>query len=176
MKATNLKSLHAILVLLVAMVCTAAQVRATVEIMAQYGVGDYNEVVISYDARTEAELPRAFSLNIHLTDANIISVGNVNPDFPIHPGTINIDLSGPNPVIDYGTQVAPLADLPSDTLFGLGTNGITIEMASLYAPTGPGSPNTPDPCGPLLSIYVDGDCCLTFTGNIAHAGNSSVVM
>jgi hypothetical protein len=136
-----------------------------------------NEIVISYDARTETELPRAFSLNIQSNDANIIAVGNVNPDFPIHPGTISIDLSGPEPSIDYGTPVAPQSDLPSDTLPGLGTPGITIEMGSLYAPTTPGSPNAPDPCGVLLSIYLDEHTgCVTITGNVARAGSGGVVL
>lgn len=139
-------------------------------------VGDTNEVVISYDANSEATLPRAFSLNIQLDDANVIEVGNVNPDFPIHPGNISIDLSGPQPVVDYGSPVAPQADLPSDTLPGLGTSGITIEMGSLYAPTGPGSPNAPADYGVLLSIYVDASCCLTITGNVARAGTKGVVL
>jgi hypothetical protein len=103
-------------------------------------------------------------------------VGNVNPDFPIFPGTIAIDLSGPEPSIDYGTPVAPQSDLPSDTLPGLGTPGLTFEMGSLYAPTTPGSPNAPDPCGVLLSLYFDGAGCLTFTGNVARAGSSGVVL
>jgi hypothetical protein len=135
-----------------------------------------NEVVISYDATGSSELPRAFSLNIQSDDANIIAVGNVNPDYPIHPGTINIDLSGAEPSIDYGTPVAPQSDLPSDTLPGLGTPGITIEMGSLYAPPVPTDQNAPDPCGVLLSLYFDGAGCLTFTGNVARAGSSGVVL
>jgi hypothetical protein len=110
-------------------------------------------------------------------------VGNVNPDFPIHPGTISIDLSGPEPSIDYGTPVAPQSDLPSDTLPGLDSNGITIEMGSLYAPPVPTDPNAPDDTGVLLSIIldppVDGNdtqTCLTFSGNVARAGSSGVVL
>lgn len=143
-------------------------------------VGESNEVVISY--ASTGVLPRAFSLNLQLDEPNssIVSVGNVNAQFPIHPGTISIDLSGPEPSIDYGTPVAPQADLPSDTLPGLGTTGITIEMGSLYAPTGPGSPNAPDPCGVLLSIILAGDggstTCLTITGNVARAGSDGVVL
>jgi hypothetical protein len=149
---------------------------ADVYITADPNAGDCNEIVISYDARTETELPRAFSLDIQVDDANIIEVRDVNPDFPIFPGTISIDLSGPEPVIDYGTPVAPQSDLPSDTLPGLGTSGTTIEMGSLYAPTTPGSPNAPDPCGVLLTIVVDTGCCLTITGNVARAGSDGVVL
>lgn len=169
------------IVLTLAVLMLASPAWATVVITAAPGV-DTNEVVISFDATTETVLPRAFSLNIQLDDPNssIASVGDVNPDFPIHPGTISIDLSGPEPSIDYGTPVAPQADLPSDTLPGLGTTGITIEMGSLYAPTGPGSPNAPDPCGPLLTLVLAGDpgstICLTITGNVARAGSKGVVL
>jgi hypothetical protein len=167
------------IVLMLAVLMLASPAWAEVIIIADNnGVGiDCNEIVISYDARTEAQLPRAFSLNIQSNDANIIEVRGVNPDFPIHPGTISIDLSGPEPSIDYGTPVAPQSDLPSDTLPGLGTPGITIEMGSLYAPTGPGSPNAPDPCGVLLTIVLDGHTgCVTITGNVARAGSKGVVL
>jgi hypothetical protein len=157
---------------------------ADVVVITAAQVGVTNEVVISYDATGSSVLPRAFSLNIQLDDsATIVGVANVNPDFPIHPGTINIDLSGPEPSIDYGTPVAPQADLPSDTLPGLDSNGITIEMGSLYAPTTPSSPNAPNDTGVLLSIIldppVDGNdtqTCLTFTGNVARAGSKGVVL
>jgi hypothetical protein len=146
-------------------------------------VDDTNEVVISFDATTEANLVRAFSLNIQLDDdATILSVGNVNPDYYIHPGTIQIDTSGPEVQIDYGTPVAEYDDLQSDTLLGLDSNGITIEMGSLYYPTGPGSVNAPAKNGVLLSIYLsrptapDLQTCLTISGNVARAGSSGVVM
>jgi len=144
-------------------------------------VGDTNEVVISFDAETETNLVRAFSLDIQLDDdANVLSVGNINPDYYIFPGTIQIDTSTTPPTINYGTPVAEYGDLPSDTLPGLGSNGITLEMGSLYAPTGPGSPNAPDKSGDLLSIYVskpaDFQTCLTITGNVARAGSKGVVM
>jgi hypothetical protein len=168
-----------VLTLVVLLLASPAWAVDTVDITA---VADGNKVTISY--ASTGVLPRAFSLNIQLDDdATIVAVGDVNPDFPIHPGTISIDLSGPEPVIDYGTPVAPQSDLPSDTLPGLGTNGITIEMGSLYAPTGPGSPNAPDPCGVLLSITLDPpsdgndtQTCLTFTGNVARAGSKGVVL
>ena len=93
------------ILLTLAVLMLASPAWAVVDITA---VVDGNKVAISYDARTEAELPRAFSLNIQLDDgASIVDVIDVNPDFPIHPGTISIDLSGPEPVIDYGTPVAP---------------------------------------------------------------------
>jgi hypothetical protein len=50
-------------------------------------------------------------------------------------------------------------------------------MGSLYAPTTPGSPNAPDPCGVLLTIVLDGHTgCITITGNVARAGSKGVVL
>jgi hypothetical protein len=131
--------------------------------------------VISFDARSEPNLPRAFSLDIQAdNDANIIAVTLLSADYVIHPGTIAINTSGV--VTDYGSPVAPESDLPSDTKPGLDSNGVTIEMGSLYAPVGPGSPNAPDPCGPLVLVEVDKNCTLTVTANVSRAGSSGVVM
>jgi hypothetical protein len=131
--------------------------------------------VIGFDARTEPNLVRAISLDIQTdNDANIIDVVLLSADYVIHPGTIAIDTLGN--VTDYGSPVAPQSDLPSDTLAGIGSGGVTIEMGSLYAPVGPGSPNAPDPCGPLVSITVDKDCTITISANVSRAGSSGVVM
>ncbi|HUS71924.1 MAG TPA: hypothetical protein VMY06_02575, partial [Sedimentisphaerales bacterium] len=103
----------------------AAPAWATVTITAAQ-VGDTNEVVISFDASGEGNLVRAFSLNLQLDDgATILDVGNVNADYYISPGTIQIDTSTTPPTIDYATPVAEYDDLQSDTLLGLDSNGIT---------------------------------------------------
>jgi hypothetical protein len=66
-----------------------------------------------------------FGLNITLTNgATFHTVVSTNPSFTIYPGTICIDISGN--VIDFGTPIAPSID--PDTLGGLGTSGVTIEM------------------------------------------------
>jgi hypothetical protein len=152
----------------------AGQAWAAVEISGAQ-VGSTDEAIISFDARTEPNLVRAFSFNIQAdNDANIIAVTGVNPGYYIYPGTIQIDAAGV--VSDYGSPAAPQSDLPSDTLAGIDTNGVTVELASLYAPVGPGSPNAPDPCGPILSIRVSKPCCLTITANVSRAGSTGVVM
>jgi len=153
-------------------------------------VGDTDEVIISFDATSETNLVRAFSFDIRLSnDANIVEVTGISPDYYIYPGSIQIDSQGN--VIDYGTALAEYNDLPSGTLLGLDSNGVTIEMASLYAPVGPGSPNAPAKSGDLLSIRVSGlgpfptsasgadvseYCCVTISGNVARAGSTGVVM
>lgn len=133
------------------------------------------DVVISFDASGEPNLVRAFALDLSVdNDANIVSVTLLSTDYVIHPGTIVIDTSGN--VTDMGSPVAPQSDLPSDTLAGIGTGGVTIEMASLYAPVGPSSPNAPAPSGDLVSITVDKNCTLTVSANVSRAGSSGVVM
>jgi hypothetical protein len=132
-------------------------------------------VTVSFDATTEANLVRAFSLDIKLdNDANIVSAAGINADYYVFPGTIQIDASGN--VTNPGTVVAEYGDLTSDTLPGLDSNGITIEMGSLYAPVGPGSPNAPAPSGALLTFTVDADCTVTITANVSRAGATGVVM
>lgn len=132
-------------------------------------------VTVSFDASSEANLVRAFSLDIKLdNDANIISAAGVNTDYYVFPGTIQIDAAGN--VTNPGTAVAEYGDLPSDTLPGLDSNGITIEMGSLYAPVGPSSPNAPVTSGALLTFEVDGSCTVTITANVARAGATGVVM
>ena len=152
----------------------AGQAWAAVDISGAQ-VGDTNEAIISFDASSDPCLVRAFSFNIQTdNDANILEVTGVNADYYIYPGTIQIDAAGV--VQDYGSPAAPQSDLPSDTLAGIDTNGVTVELASLYAPVGPASPNQPDPCGPILSIRVSKPCCLTITANVSRAGSTGVVM
>ncbi len=153
----------------------AAPAWADVDITAAVDPGDDCTIIIGFDARSEPNLVRAFALNIQAdNDANIASVVLLSADYVIHPGSIVIDTAGT--VTDYGSPIAPQSDLPSDTLEGPPDgNGVTIEMASLYAPVG--SPvNAPDPCGLLVAVTVDADCTLTITANVSRAGSTGVVM
>jgi len=148
-------------------------------------VGETNEVIISFDASEEdPDLPRAFAINIQLdNDANILEVTptivgeSIEPDnlgYGIFPGTIIIDALGN--VTDAGTPVAEYGDLESDTLPGLDSNGVTIELASLYAPVGVGSPNAPPASGVLVSVFVSKSCTLCISANVSRAGATGVVM
>ncbi len=154
----------------------ASPALAAVNIAAAVDPGDDCTVIISFDATSEPNLVRAFSLDIQAdNDANIVSVTLLSDDYVIHPGTIVIDTSGN--VTDYGSPAAPQSDLPSDTLEGPPDgNGVTIEMASLYYPVTKPSPNAPDPSGDLVAVTVDADCTLTITANVSRAGSTGVVM
>ncbi len=174
MRATYFNGILAVSSILLTILCTTVPVWADVIITAAQ-VGDTNEVIISFDATSETNLVRAFALDIRLdNDANIVSVTGISPDYYIYPGTIQIDSFGN--VIDYGTALAEYGDLPGGTLPGLDSNGITIEMASLYAPVGPGSPNAPAKSGDLLLFSISDYTCITITPNLARAGPTGVVM
>jgi hypothetical protein len=171
-------------IVLVFVVLLAAPAFADVNITAVVGECDVNTLVtVSFDARSEANRVRAFGLNIQCdNDANIVEVTptmegvctELEQGYGIFPGTILID--GTGQVTYVGTPVGEYGDLVSDTLPGLDSNGVTIEMASLYAPVGPVSPNAPDPCGPILTFRVDKACNVTITANVSRAGPTGVVM
>lgn len=148
----------------------AAPVLAEVVITAAQ-VGDTNQVTISYEVTApDVNLPRAFGLDITVSDGNIIAcvpamVGECNDflqGYGIFPGTIQIDAGGN--VTDYGNPVSDV--LPA--LDGLDSNGITIELGSLYV----GS-NWPDASGLLCTITVTADCNVTIEGNAARCGDGS---
>ncbi|NIT57588.1 MAG: hypothetical protein GWN67_16040 [Phycisphaerae bacterium] len=189
MRTTYINIISVVSVLLFTIVCTTVPALARVDIWIHQG-GEPNEFIIYFDAMSEVNPIRAFALDIRLSnDANITEVTGISDDYYIYPGTILIDAQGN--VTDFGSPVAENSDLPSGTLTGLDSNGITIEMASLYAPVGPGSPNAPARSGDLLSIIlsdrffpiydrcgnpVNGGGCITISGNAARAGNAGVVM
>ena len=134
-------------------------------------VPEAGAAAIYYDATGEGELVRAFALDITVdSGATITAITDykegvsVSGDkgYGIFPGSIDINEAGE--VNDVGTPIADPCQLPSDTLGGLGTGGITIEMGSLYAE----AVNAPDPCGLLCKVEVDVDCNLTIAENVSR--------
>ena len=133
-------------------------------------VPDTNQVEISYFS--DGNLPRAFGLDITVTDGNIVActpamVGECNDPvrgYGIFPGTIQIDAGGY--VTDDGTPDAPPG--ATGALGGLDTNGITIELGSLYE-----GANEPPLEGLLCTITVTENCTVNITGNAARCGMGS---
>ena len=124
------------------------------------------------------QLPRAFALDITV-DAGTISLvdgffsgqcDDVNRGYGIFPANFNryIDAAGPNWVDVNYTPVADVCDLPGDTQGGEDTNGITIEMGSLYV-----DDNSPPTSGVLCVVHITADCNMTLAKNI---GRGSVVL
>jgi hypothetical protein len=139
-------------------------------------VGDTNEFKVTYDLN---DVPdpcriRAFGLDItvdtggEVSDANWLKWGT--PKYQIYPGSIDINDAGI--VEDEGTPVCDPCGLPAGTtLPGLDTNGVTVEMGSLYV----GDANKPPRTGTLLSIFIDSanDCNIMLVGNAARVGPNS---
>jgi hypothetical protein len=128
-------------------------------------VGDTNEVIVSYLASKDVNIPRAFGLNIKLSNAEtIVSVTPLDPNYWVYPGSyISPGSNDPN---------GPVGDPcdSDDTLPGIDSNGVTIEMASLHSPTDPcvTNPNAPDLGNVLLKFTVSGDCGVAISGNAAR--------
>jgi hypothetical protein len=136
------------------------------------------EVVITYDVIT-GKIPRAFALDIMVDAGKITEVGNFfvgecndSNGYGIFPASFGryINPASPNWAdvnVNY-TPVADACDLPGGTQGGIDTNGITIEMGSLYdASKGKGPP---EDSGMLCSIWVDSDCRVDLALNVGRAG------
>ncbi|HSV27308.1 MAG TPA: dockerin type I domain-containing protein [Sedimentisphaerales bacterium] len=167
----EMKKLAALLVVM--MIAAPSMAGATVS-GAQ--VGTTAAFTISYADDGVGSFPRAFALNV-TTSAGTISgvtatrVGqstSATPGFGIFPGTIAIDTAGN--VTSHGTPVAPQSDLPGGTLGGIGTNGVTLEMGSLYVAGG-----QPLASGTLATVSLAGltagsSATITITPNVARGG------
>jgi len=113
----------------------------------------------------------AFSLDLQLdNDETIVAVECLSADYYIYPGSIQINDQGE--VTNAGSCFCD--DSYAGTLPGLDSNGVTIEMASLYDNV----PPLDDPChicppapsGQLLKITVSGETCITISVNELRGG------
>ncbi|HBG27524.1 MAG: hypothetical protein A2Y10_00250 [Planctomycetes bacterium GWF2_41_51] len=111
-------------------------------------------VQLSYDASGESFLVRAFALNITISDGVILSIGDYfegpGPGYGIFPGDIMIP-----PVGDIGDLGTPIVGPENPgALGGIGTDGMTLEFGSLYAP----GAEPPPVMGVLTTFTVSEDC------------------
>lgn len=155
------------LVILLAILALAAPVFADVTVTCEDG-GD-GWAVISYDATDEEDLVSGFGLDVNADDANIIAIEYVaGSPYNIYPGTIQIDSNG---IAEDGNAVAPYDpcdQFAEDTLEGLGTSGVTLEMAALYDRDE--AELAPDANGVLVKLQVDKDCTVYITLNDRRGG------
>lgn len=124
------KIVLALVVLVVSSPAWAVTITAT-------GVADVcdpnlGHVTITYDMSLDTNDVRAYALDITLIadpnadkDPCVVAVSCVNGDYYVYPGTISID-SGGN-VTDWGSCLCDEKALP-----GLDSNGVSVEMGSLY--------------------------------------------
>ncbi|MHC4361366.1 MAG: hypothetical protein ACYSTZ_00960, partial [Planctomycetota bacterium] len=150
------KTLFVLLLLL-----AAAPAWARVDIWCEQVGGDSNEIIVYFDATSEVNFVRAIALDIQLTfDGVIKDVVCVNSDFWVSPGkaagnvdtvTETIDYDDPNTACVCPEPGPPPGTHP-DTLPGLvgDSNGITIEMATLY------ENGAPARSGELVRLRIDG--------------------
>lgn len=134
---------------------------------------------VNYAYDGTGSFPRAFALDITTNLGTITSVTaaktgestSSSKGFGIFPGTIAIDSTGA--VTSVGTPVAPQSDLPSGTLAGLTTSGVTVELGSLYAT----SDAKPTNSGTILTIGITcasstaaRTATITIAPNVARGG------
>jgi hypothetical protein len=123
---------------------------------------DVNTVEVSYDAAGEPNLVRAVALDITVDNGQTITgVNDIDPNYYIHPGSFSYDAG-------TGEVSGSLVCDPGypETLPGLDSNGITIEMGSLYV----GAPNAPADQGVLFTFTVSGDCNVSVAENAIRGG------
>jgi len=152
------------IILVVVILALATPAMAVIDINA---VDEGSGVVrIDYDASGHGQLPRAFALNITVDAGTIDDVSSYfigeGAGYGIFPGSIDINETT-GVVDDNGTPVGDPCAFP-DTLPGLDTNGVTIEMGSLYV----GGPNAPAAGGTLCRVTVSANCTLSVSGNIGR--------
>jgi len=127
-------------------------------------------VELRYDSTEEAVPVRAFSLDISVSNGIILSIGNLNPDYWIYPGSfsryvfIDAETGEIEEVLPGYTPIAPSDD--PGALGGLGTDGMTIEMGALYPPEA----NAPGPTGVLCTFTVSAGCDVIVVGNAIRGG------
>lgn len=149
-----------VLVLMVLMLASPALARLDIDCSVNGCV-----VTVSWDASSEPNKVRAFALDIIAdNDVNITAVNDVNGYYNIHPGSFGLDGNG----VPTGSAVC--SSSYSGTGPGLDSNWVTVEMGSLYYPTGDSSPNAPPSSGVLLTFTVEGNCNVLIRENAIRAG------
>lgn len=138
----------------------AAPAWATVTITCEQ-VGETNEVIVSF-VNDDGEMNvRAFALDITVSAGNILDVNCTNADYWVYPGSIKILPSGE--IDEYGDCACDSGD-HADTLGGVGTPGVTVEMGSLYE-----GEAAPAQSGELLRLRTD-DGTVTIDENEIRGG------
>ena len=132
---------------------------------------DSTEVTVSYDTNDlDPNLIRAVAIDVNVDNGAIIdSVSTFDPCYGIYPGSI--DINDTNGTIDaVGSAVCDPVKYPDDTLGGVGTAGMTIEMGSLYV----GAANAPGSDGDLFKFVIDmqgaDDCNVILSLNSSRGG------
>jgi hypothetical protein len=155
------------MIVVLAVLLMAAPAMAEVTITAEDEGGGVVVIKMNNDEATGKV--RAIALDINLTGGAVFTdVNDINTEYNIYPGSIVIDPCDPlNPgdgvITYYGSPVCD--NSYPGTEGGIGTAGLTIEMASLYETTAPDQTDVT-----LCRVVVDGDCELCITENTIRGG------
>jgi hypothetical protein len=156
------------ILIVLAVVLLASPALARLDITMSQGA-TWNEVVVSYNKATEPNLIRAFALNVQASNNALITaapLSSFNGKYWVYPGSIDINATT-NDVNSYGSPIAKQSDYSADTLGGLNTTGMTVEMGSLYTAT---DGNQPAASGQLFKFTVDRGCTITISQNVIRGG------
>ncbi len=162
-------------------VCTTAFSRADINVFVQ----DQNGVAWLRYACTAGEEVRGFALNVQVDRGNLVGVTNffVGPSrvgatgYGLFPSSYrdNVVLLGgtsPDWTSPKYSPVADTADIPSDTLPGLGSNGVTLEFGALWDPTQPLA--APAQTGILCALLLSQPAQVTVSSNASRGGVTAV--
>jgi hypothetical protein len=134
----------------------------TIEVQISCAASGY-EVTVSYEVASGLEV-RMFNLDVTVDNgAKITGASNFNSKYWVYPGSIIVNQSTEQ-ITNYGSAVCD-GNLPG-TLDGIGTSGMTIEMASLYV----GQANAPANSGTLFKFTVDKACTVDVAENWIRDG------
>ncbi len=165
--------------LLAVLLCTTASM-AKVRIIVE---SEGTTAAVKYE--TDGEKVRAFALDITVDKGTITNISDfvrgestaANPGYGIFPGnfaryiTVDADTGEVTNWDPNGyTPVADPCDYPDDTLGGLYTSGVTVEMGALYYPTGDDSVNAPPNSGLLFKLTLSESATVSVALNEARGG------
>lgn len=156
------------MIVLLAVLLMAAPAMAAVTISGVDQGGGWVAISFSNDEATGKV--RAMALDITAdSGAMIVDVCDINTEYNIHPGSIEIEygdpyVSGDGEILDEGSAIC--GSYYPGTEEGIDSNGVTLEMASLYET----EPCAPNQSGLICRVQVTQDCTLKVRENTIRGG------
>jgi len=135
--------------------------------------------LVNYEC-TAGEVVRAFSLNVSVDQGLIVGVSGFfrgpgsaqATGYGIFPASFRDHLAGTGSDIDWSSSdYAPLADVtdsPGDTLPGLNSSGVTLELGGLWDPAVAGA--SPGPSGTLCALQLSQPARVSVSANLTRGG------
>lgn len=135
---------------------------------------------VNYEC-TAGEVVRAFALDVSVDTGRIISISDYfrglstaeNQGYGIFPASFRDHITlDPQNNINWNTSeytpLAVMADNPLDTLAGLNSSGVTLELGGLWDPNVQEA--VPRPTGTLCSLHISSGTMVTLKANRSRGG------